>query len=91
MLVWAIHGTSISFQDVVQTIRPPFVSAIVAAVLTFLVVRLSGSGLSPFMRLITGGGVLTASYLWMLLFVMGQKPFYQGVIRDSRLAMKVAS
>jgi hypothetical protein len=43
------------------------------------------------MRLITGGGVLTASYLWMLLFVMGQKPFYQGVIRDSRLAMKVAS
>ena len=34
-----------------------------------------------------GGGVLTASYLWMLLYAMGQKPFYQSVIRDSRLAV----
>jgi O-antigen/teichoic acid export membrane protein len=87
MLLWAIHGTPISFPDVVRAIRPPFVSAITATVLTFGILRLGGSSLMPLARLILGGTVLTASYLLMLLYVMGQKPFYLGVIRDSRLAV----
>jgi PST family polysaccharide transporter len=87
MVLWAIRGSVISAADIVRTISPPFVSALAATALTFAALRFWGSGLQPFPRLMLGGGVLTASYLWMLMYGMGQKTFYQSVIRDSRLAV----
>jgi O-antigen/teichoic acid export membrane protein len=87
LVVWAVRGSVISVDDVLQAIRPVLMSAVTATVVTFAALRLWGGGLDAFPRLILGGTVLAASYVWMLLYVMGQKPFYEGVIRDSRLAL----
>jgi O-antigen/teichoic acid export membrane protein len=83
-IAWCIHGTEISSRDILQTVSRPFVSGIVAAALA-LGVRFSvGQLLPPFLRLALGGSIMLASYLWMLLYVMGQKEFYLDLLRELR-------
>jgi len=91
-IAWCVHGTMISLRDLVQIFRRPFLSAIVAAAVAFTAQFFYGQSLSPFPRLILGVGILLASYLWMLLYVMGQKAFYldllQGLIKRSSVGEK---
>jgi PST family polysaccharide transporter len=83
-IAWCIHGTIISPRDILQTVKRPLISGIVAAVLAFIVQLSIDQLLPPFLRLVLGGGVMLASYLWMLLYVMGQKEFYMDLIRGLR-------
>jgi hypothetical protein len=39
-------------------------------------VAINSTTICPLMRLIVGGGVMLIIYLWMLLYMMGQKKFY---------------
>jgi PST family polysaccharide transporter len=82
MIKWAIEGTGISLRDVFGAARPAIVSAAVAATLSYGAVLWLGSP-TPVMRLVVGGTVLTAAYVAMLLYGMGQKSFYLGLLRDS--------
>ncbi|SJM90448.1 Lipopolysaccharide biosynthesis protein WzxC (fragment) [Crenothrix polyspora] len=75
-IAWCIHGTGISAQDILQTISRPFISGIVSAALAVGVQIYFGQLLSPFLHLALGGAVMLVSYLWMLLYIMGQKAFY---------------
>ncbi len=84
MIAWAKHGTSISSRDILQAIGRPFFSGIVAAALSVGVLQLSGYTSSTLLRLLIGGGVLLVSYLWMLLYVMGQKSIFLDLIKESR-------
>jgi O-antigen/teichoic acid export membrane protein len=80
-IVWCVHGTMVSFRDIVRTVARPLLSGIVAAAVAFLV-RFSGDRFaSPLPRLVLGGLVLLAVYLGMLLYVMGQKTFYLDLLR----------
>lgn len=40
--------------------------------------------ISPYIRLALGGSVMLVAYLWMLLYVMGQKTFYLDLLRGMR-------
>jgi len=80
-IAWCIHGTMVSFSDVLQAAGRPLLSGIVAAILAFAVQFIHGQPLSPFLRLILGGSVLLVSYLGMLLYVMRQKTFYLDLFR----------
>jgi O-antigen/teichoic acid export membrane protein len=95
LIAWCIHGTMISSRDFLGAVSRPFLSAIVAAVLAFGVQAFYGQSLSPFPRLILGGGILMLSYLWMLLYVMGQKAFYfdllQGLWQRSSVGEKASA
>ena len=84
IIAWAKHGTLISWRDILEAVSAPFVSAIVAAAIAFGVQFLCGQSLSPFLRLILGVGVLSGSYLWMLLNVMGEKVAYLDLFRSLR-------
>ena len=84
MIAWAKHGTLISSWDVLQAVSRPFLSAIVAAGIAFGVQFLYGRSLSPVLRLSVGVGVMLSSYLWMLLYVMGQKAIYLDLFRGLR-------
>ncbi|ESS66173.1 lipopolysaccharide biosynthesis protein WzxC [Methyloglobulus morosus KoM1] len=75
-IAWCIHGTRISVLDIVQTVSRPFISGIVASALAFGIQFYYGQFLSSFQRLALGSSVMLISYLWMLLFIMGQKTFY---------------
>lgn len=83
-IAWCIHGTMISLRDLVQVSRRPFLSAIVAAIVAFAAQFFYGQSLSPFPRLLLGGGILLIVYLWMLLYVMGQKAFYLDLLQGLR-------
>jgi len=80
-ILWCIHGTNISFGDILGVVKRPVVSAAVAALIAFAVQFQLGQNLPPLLRLIIGCGILFAIYVVMLLYVMGQKAFYTDLIR----------
>ena len=81
LIMWGIHGTVVSFRDIVLAASRPLVSGIVASALAFGVQFLCGPSLSPLPRLILGAIVLLGAYAGMLLYVMGQKAFYLNLVR----------
>ena len=76
-----IHGTVISFGDIVSTVSRALFSAIPAAGLGYLVILLFGEKMSPLVRLITANAVLFLTYFSVLLFAAGQKRFYVDLLR----------
>lgn len=80
-ILWCIHGTTISFRDILDVVKRPLVSACVGAALAFGVQFQYGPLLSPLMRLALGSGILFGVYVLMLLYVMRQKAFYVDLIR----------
>jgi O-antigen/teichoic acid export membrane protein len=81
LILWGIHGTVVSFRDIVLAASRPLVSGIVATALAFGVQFVCGQSLSPLPRLILGAVVLLCAYAGMLLYAMGQKAFYLNLIR----------
>lgn len=80
-IFWCIHGTNISFRDILNVLRRPVISAGVAAAMAFGVQFQYGRALPPLARLVSGCGILFGVYGVMLLYVMGQKAFYVDLIR----------
>jgi O-antigen/teichoic acid export membrane protein len=82
IIAWCVHGTMISFRDVLLTVSRPLVSIIPAGALAFGVSLLfSRQGLAPFPRLILESVVLFIVYFGVLLFIVGQKSFYLDLLR----------
>lgn len=79
-IAWGVHGTPISFSDVIKTMFRPVLSGAVgvAAALGF---QFLASTWSPFPRLVTGVLILLAVYGSMLLYAMRQKGFYWDLLR----------
>ena len=80
-ILWSIHGTVISFEDIVSTVSRPLLSAILASGLAFVAILLFGARMSPLARLVTGNAILFISYFSVLLFAAGQKAFYLDLFR----------
>ena len=80
-ILWCIHGTNISFGDILGVVKRPVVSAAVAASIAFAVQFHFGQNLPPLLRLLIGCGILFGVYSLMLLYVMGQKAFYLDLVR----------
>ena len=57
-IAWCIHGTMISSRDILNASGQPFLSAIVAAACAFTAQFFYGQSLSPFPRLLLGGGIV---------------------------------
>lgn len=83
-IVWCIHGTAITFKDVLVAVSKPVVSAVAATSLAIPFHLSCGRLLLPLAQLLTGGTMLFGVYLWMLLHVMGQKAFYLDLVRGLR-------
>lgn len=83
-IAWCIHGTMISLRDIVVTISRPLISAIVAGAMTFGIQFSIDGPLSPILRLILGMCILLSVYIWMIMFVMGQKAFYMDLLQSLR-------
>jgi PST family polysaccharide transporter len=79
---WALHGTAISFWDILRGVRSPLASSVVAGGLAFAVRSIYGQTASILPRLILEGTIMLAVYLGVLLFVTGQKSFYVDLLRE---------
>ena len=79
---WAIHGTIIGPRDLLQAVRKPLISTVAAAAFALAVHQGFGPSLPLVPRLALGCGILFGTYVWMLLYVMGQKAFYLDLLRE---------
>jgi O-antigen/teichoic acid export membrane protein len=83
-IAWCVHGTVVSFRDILVAASRPLLSGFAAAAFAFGVQLFYGQLLSPFPRLVIGVTVLLGVYLGMLMYVMGQKAFYLGLLRGMK-------
>ena len=81
LVAWVTHGTVISVRDILLTVSRPFFSGTVAAGLAYGLQIFYGPVLSPLPRLVVGVALVLSAYVGMLLYVMGQKPFYMDLLR----------
>ena len=81
LIAWATHGTVISIRDILRVVSRPLLSGIVAAGVGLGLQFLYSPLLPPLPRLVLGVTVVFSVYLGMLLYVMGQKPFYMDLLR----------
>jgi PST family polysaccharide transporter len=81
LVAWAVHGTPISFRDVMTTFAQPFLSGLVAMGLVLVLRLCLGPSLTILPRILLEGTALLGSYGAMLWYVMGQKTFYLSVLR----------
>jgi O-antigen/teichoic acid export membrane protein len=79
-IAWGVHGTPISFGDVMKVMIAPFLSGGVAVALSLSVQFLCRPWL-PFPRLLLGVAILFAAYGGMLLYGMGQKTIFVDLLR----------
>jgi PST family polysaccharide transporter len=96
MTVWVIphillciHGTVISFRDVLSSVSRPLACGIVAGCLAFGLRLLYGGVLSLLPRLILESSVLLVAFFSLLLFVTGQKSLFLDLLRGLRTASPV--
>jgi PST family polysaccharide transporter len=81
LVVWAAHGTVISTRDILVAIARPLLAGTVAAGSAFGLQLLYGPLLPPLLRLVLGVAIVSSVYLWVLMYVLGQKPLYLSIIR----------
>jgi len=81
-LLWSTRGTVVSFGDLVRVVSRPLVAVAAAASTAFALLFIVGSSWQPAARLLVGGAVYGSVYLWVVLFVLGQKAFYLDAARS---------
>jgi O-antigen/teichoic acid export membrane protein len=82
LVIWALHGTSISPRDILLVVSRPLAAGTVAGGLAFSVRSACGPWLPPLPRLVLESAVLFATFVGLLVFVTGQKSFYLGLLRE---------
>jgi len=83
-ILWCIHGTAVSFRDILVAVSRPLASGIASAGLTFGLRLFYGQLFPPLPRLVLESTVLFATFLGILVFVTGQKSFYLDLLRGLR-------
>ena len=83
-ILWCIQGTQISLRDLLRPIGLPLVSILGAAAVTLVAQYYCGPFLPPLPRLVVGGSFMFGLYLWILLFIMGEKEMYLRLFRGMR-------
>src|SRR5580658_4671187 len=72
-IAWCVHGTVVSFRDILLAVRGPLASSILAGGLAIGVRLICGQLFSPLPRLVLESSVLVGTFLGVLLCVAGQK------------------
>ena len=81
LILWCIHGTMISFRDILSAVSRPLASGILAGMPAFGVRLISDEFVSPLPRLLLESSVLFATFFSVLLFAAGQKSLYLDLFR----------
>lgn len=83
-IAWFVHGTVVTLSDVLGAACRPLIAGIVAGACAFGCMHFLPSGLwAPLVRLSLGTAVLLTAYAVVLLWFLGQKDLYFGVLRGA--------
>jgi PST family polysaccharide transporter len=81
VVAWSVHGTAVSLNDVVKTASRPLIASIFAGGVAFSACSAYGQYEHHLARLILGGIVLVSTYMVTILYIMGQKSYYSGLLQ----------
>jgi len=81
-ILWSVHGTPVSFRDVMLAVSQPLASSIFAGGLAWGVRLICSPSVSPLSRLIEESSVLFVAFFGALLFAAGQKSRYLDLLRE---------
>ena len=90
-IAWCVHGTVITFRDVLVTVSRPLASALLAGLVAFWLGTSFLGGFAAWARLGVEGTVLLLLYSVLLLFVTGQKSLYLDLLKTSRSPSTVSA
>lgn len=79
--LWAVHGTAVSFRDVVVTATHPLIASMAAGSATYFACAAYGHSQQHLARLLLGISVLASVYIVTILYVFGQKSYYLDLFR----------
>jgi len=82
VIAWAVHGTMISFADILRAVARPLASIIPAALVSLGVRLFLGHTLLVLPRLMIESAVIFALYFLILWYVAGQKAFFLDLLRS---------
>jgi O-antigen/teichoic acid export membrane protein len=82
--LWCVHGTVISFRDILLAVSRPAASGVLAGGVAFGVRLMYGQFFSPLPRLVLESSVLLVIFFGVLLFAAGQKSLYLDLLRGLR-------
>lgn len=80
-IAWAVHGTVVSLRDVLRAASRPILSGAIAGVIAMALQLLYAHSLPALARLVLGNVILFGGYIFLLLYVMGQKAFFFDLLR----------
>jgi O-antigen/teichoic acid export membrane protein len=81
LTAWAVHGTGISFRDILLSVSRPLGSGILAGGFVLAVQLAYGQFFAPLPRLALESSILLVMFMVILLFVAGQKSLYLDLLR----------
>jgi len=81
LTAWAVHGTGISFRDILLSVSRPLGSGILAGAFVLAVQLAYGQFFAPLPRLALESSILLVMFMVILLFVAGQKSLYLDLLR----------
>ena len=81
VIAWAVHGTVISFQDILRAASYPLASVIIAVAFSLGLRPLYAQTLPPLPRLLTESVFLFVAYTAALLLFDREKSLYLNVLR----------
>jgi O-antigen/teichoic acid export membrane protein len=80
-ILWCVHGTAVSFRDIVLAVSRPLASGILAGAIAFGVRLMCGQSAPPLPRLALESSVLFATFFGVLVLAAGQKSLYLDLLR----------
>lgn len=80
LCIYAFRGTSIRLGDLASTLKAPTIAALVAALAGLSLALAIPHSVPALVRALTGGGIMLAIYLAILLVVMRQWSFYRELV-----------
>jgi PST family polysaccharide transporter len=89
-VLWCVHGTAVSFRDILLTVSRPLASGLLAGGLAFGVRLICGEFFSPLARLALESTVLLVAFYGALLFAAGQKSLYLDMLKGLKASTSVA-
>jgi PST family polysaccharide transporter len=80
-IAWGVRGTGISLRDLGRAASAPLISGGIAAAVGLALQLVPRPSLSPLLRLLLDCTILLGIYALVLLYVLGQRAFYFGLLR----------
>jgi O-antigen/teichoic acid export membrane protein len=75
-IAWCVHGTAISFRDIMRAVGRPLAAAIVAGAIAFALRLMCGDLLPPLPRLVLESGILAVMFFAVLMSAGEWKTLY---------------